>query len=64
VTPLLFAVVDMVLWAAMYEAQMHWRQLLSRNGSGWETANAGLYARQMEQHLGWWRSCWPVGGGA
>lgn len=62
-TPALWAVVDAVLWAALYEARMHWRHLLKSNVFSLEAANAGAYARQLEQHLGWWRSCWPVGGG-
>jgi hypothetical protein len=48
-SPVLFAVVDAVLEAA---ANHEWR--------------CGTRAKTLarDQVLGWWRSCWPAGGGA
>lgn len=55
---LLLAMVDAVLAEARRESTAHWRALLAANALSPEARNAGAYARQMSQHLGWWRSTW------
>jgi hypothetical protein len=49
-SPALFAMVDAVLWA-------EWRWAV-RNG-----VHPVAY-RTLRGRVGWWRSCWPVGGEA
>jgi hypothetical protein len=55
---LLFAVVDAVLKASTADAKDHHKALLASHALSPEARNAGVYARQLEQHLGWWRSTW------
>jgi hypothetical protein len=57
---ILFAMVDAVLSHAMHEAKAHHYDLLGTHALSPDARNAGIYARQMAQHLGWWRSCWPL----
>lgn len=56
-SPVLFALVDLVLSASWKEARLAAR-VRREYGLGWLVINSGIYAEQMRQHVGWWRSTW------
>lgn len=67
-TPALFALVDAVLWshyAGNYGYMRRMRGCWKRAGLKGHERNAHcVMAKYRVESVGWWRSLWPLGGGA